>query len=458
VLSIRNVILATFFAALALLAGCAAPGHLLVVDEGGRLDRAQVEAAAAPLVARGAAVAVFVVERGDERGEDFARRLDAAGLLRDGRIAPEGIGVYVSFAPRYSELRAGGRWSDALPDESLRAIRLEALNPELRADRFTAGVERSLAAIDSALPPRWADLPRWLLALALLALPLGYLVLPPLLRRTWWGLRESPPGHAAARLWDLSPPGRAAARRRLEQRVAAQRARVERAAQHAQDDVGLRPEGSSARTALDMRLARLNQRRADLDGRDADDALVKDMLQLVTHYDDLRVLAQAHRYLEQQVARARRRVMLARAGCKRGQERSRTARKRGRPAIPPPSPELCVRLAEVEERLERTDRQRAGMDERLADAADPARELDLLRRDYVAIENAAFQIWKVVSPYDYQRETAGHSAAWTTGAADTSSAYTSGSSDTSGGSSPSDWSSGSSNSGGGGESSDGGSW
>ncbi|HWQ15338.1 MAG TPA: TPM domain-containing protein, partial [Roseiflexaceae bacterium] len=122
----------------ALLAGCAtAPGRLVAVDDAGRLDRARVEAAAGPLVARGAAVAVFVVAQGDDRGEDFARRLDAVGLLRGGQIVPEGIGIYVSLAPRYSELRAGGRWSDALPPRRLRAIREEALNVELRAGRPT---------------------------------------------------------------------------------------------------------------------------------------------------------------------------------------------------------------------------------------------------------------------------------------------------------------------------------
>ncbi|HWQ11995.1 MAG TPA: hypothetical protein VNL77_04305, partial [Roseiflexaceae bacterium] len=164
-------------------------------------------------------------------------------------------------------------------------------------------------------------------------------------------------------------------------------------------------------------------------------------------------LAEAYAYLEQQAARASRRVQLARAGCERARA-TRPARRRSGSSPSPPA-DRCAQLAEVEERLERADRQRDALAALVADADDPAREVERLRRDYLAIEDAAFQIWKVVSPDEYRREAARRAAAQPLGAADTSSTYASGSSDTSSGSS-SDWSSGSSGSGG--ESSDGGSW
>src|SRR5215207_1865878 len=84
-----------------------APGGLVLVDQAAALDRAQIETAAAPLIELGITVAVFSVANGDQRGDDFTRRLDAAGLLRSGQIAPSAIALYVSFEPRYSEFRAG---------------------------------------------------------------------------------------------------------------------------------------------------------------------------------------------------------------------------------------------------------------------------------------------------------------------------------------------------------------
>jgi len=124
-----------------------APGGLVFVDEAAALDRERVEAAAVPLTELGAAVAVFSVADGDQSGEDFTRRLDAAGLLRSGQIAPSAIALYISFQPRYSEFRAGGDWSTALPDAALRVSErseLACLGAALailqqRPDRFGVG-------------------------------------------------------------------------------------------------------------------------------------------------------------------------------------------------------------------------------------------------------------------------------------------------------------------------------
>jgi len=82
-----------------------APAALVFVDPAAALDRAQVEAAARPLIELGMTPAVFSVANGDTSGDDFTRRLDAAGLLRSGQIAPSAIALYISFEPRYSELR-----------------------------------------------------------------------------------------------------------------------------------------------------------------------------------------------------------------------------------------------------------------------------------------------------------------------------------------------------------------
>jgi hypothetical protein len=184
-----------------LVAGCGAAtgGRLLLVDPAGQLDRAQVEAAGRPLLVRGVALVVIAAPAGDESGADFTRQLDTAGLLRAGRIAPNAIALYVSFAPRYSELRAGADWSGRLPNEALREIRLGTLNPALRAGAASDGVAATLAALDAQLAAspfgmsvsRWA----WLAGVAALLL---VLVSHPL--RGWLSLARSG--------WEASLPGR----------------------------------------------------------------------------------------------------------------------------------------------------------------------------------------------------------------------------------------------------------
>lgn len=61
------------FIALLLLTGCAAqtssPGHLIIIDETERLSQSRVAQAAAPLLQRGATVAIFIAERGDNNGK-----------------------------------------------------------------------------------------------------------------------------------------------------------------------------------------------------------------------------------------------------------------------------------------------------------------------------------------------------------------------------------------------------
>lgn len=232
---------------LALLAGCTtAPGRLAIHDETEALNRAQLEAAAAPLVARGVVLGVFLAARGDDTGADMQRRLGAAGLLAGEAIAPEAIAIYVSLTPRYSELRAGRRWSAALPDAALREIRLGALNPALRDGSPSEGVAATLGALEQRLasPPLGARLGPWLstfavacgIALAIWISPLG----EPL-GKLW---RRSPPRRLAQWLWDQTPSGRQSleralriTRQRLDDRVEYARA----AYKGAREPAGLAP-------------------------------------------------------------------------------------------------------------------------------------------------------------------------------------------------------------------------
>lgn len=140
-----------------LLTGCAfqssSPGQLIINDETERLSRGRVAEAAAPLLQRGAAVAIFIVERGDNNGKDLTNRLARAGLQEHpyDRIVPHAIAIYVSYEPRYSELRAGKNWSDALSQDALYNIRTNALNPALRNGDVTTGVAETLKRSESQI-------------------------------------------------------------------------------------------------------------------------------------------------------------------------------------------------------------------------------------------------------------------------------------------------------------------
>lgn len=96
-----------------LLAPVLAQGRLVLFDPGGRLNEAAVQAAAGPLIRRGAQVAVYVVDRGGEA--DFQRRLIADGLSRsDGAVRANLIAIYVAVDDRYSEIFFGDEWNAAL--------------------------------------------------------------------------------------------------------------------------------------------------------------------------------------------------------------------------------------------------------------------------------------------------------------------------------------------------------
>lgn len=139
-----------------LLAPVLAQGRLVLFDPGGRLDEAAVQAAAGPLIRRGAQVAVYVVDRGGEA--DFQRRLIADGLGRsDGAVRANLIAIYVAVDDRYSAIVFGDEWNAALAvNDNYETIRSTQLNPGLAAGDFTRGVTSALTAIEAAIvnPPQ----------------------------------------------------------------------------------------------------------------------------------------------------------------------------------------------------------------------------------------------------------------------------------------------------------------
>lgn len=142
--------------ALLLLTPVLAQGRLVLVDPGGRLNESAVRAAADPLIRRGAQVAVYVVDNGDET--DFERRLIADGLGRsDGSVRSNLIAIYVAVNDRYSAIFFGDEWNAALAvNDNFETIRSTQLNPGLSDGDFTRGVTSALTAIEAAIvnPPR----------------------------------------------------------------------------------------------------------------------------------------------------------------------------------------------------------------------------------------------------------------------------------------------------------------
>jgi hypothetical protein len=131
--------------------------HFICGDETDHLDCARIEAAARPLLDRGAAVAVYMVGRGDSSGADFLARLRNDRLANADLVDPDLVAIYVSLDPRYAELRGGDRWNAALlPQDNITTIRTTKLVPSLAAGAFTAGYVDTLQAIEGAIasPPQ----------------------------------------------------------------------------------------------------------------------------------------------------------------------------------------------------------------------------------------------------------------------------------------------------------------
>ncbi len=128
-------------------------GRFYYADAGGRLDRAQVEAAARPLLDKGAYVAVYAVERG--KGTDFLAALDNDGLRNGSTVNPNLIAIFVSFGDRYSEIRYGDKWVDSLgAANAAGSIQDGTLNPGLAGGDFTDTFVKTLSALNRTVDLR----------------------------------------------------------------------------------------------------------------------------------------------------------------------------------------------------------------------------------------------------------------------------------------------------------------
>jgi hypothetical protein len=428
--------------------GVAPPGRLLLIDTAGTLDEAGLARPASPLMARGITLALVLAESGDDSGADFAGRLAAAGMLRGGQIAPDAIGVYVSLSPRYSELRAGARWSDYLPPPTLERIRQGALNPALREGRTADAFASALSAVEGEIQAgkerEWAGL--WITFGMIGVFLLGLLVMSNKdnIANTW---SRSPAGKLVSWAWGRTPAGRAAARQELLRALAAERGRIDDLDRQVREKLKLLGSPRDFQETLDELSARQaallqSEGLAELRAlRSAYDSWLTDVDDLISTRDTKQARSEA----------ARRQLARLRADMRRAEQPTRHQRKRHMPH--PVSAEDLARLAGLEARMTELDTSEAKLARLWHTAQDRQVWLHQLGTAYRKLEADALALWKTACPEAYAAEELRRRAAQgDSGATESSSApsYPSGAS-----SSPSDWSS---DYGSGGESRAGGDW
>jgi hypothetical protein len=390
-----------------------------------------LEAAARPLIERGVALAVIAAPSGDESGADFTRRLDAAGLLRAGRIAPDAIALYISFAPRYSELRAGTDWSARLPNEALREIRLDILNPALRSGAASDGVAAALAALDARLGagPFGGAASRWLwFAGAVVLLILASSTLRGWLSLARSGWEASPPGRLVARLWDHSPPGRALARRRLAGEIDRARRRLARSAAAARHGLA---DGTPSTADLVARLEQLDRREAALAQRTmAEPDLPPELDALGEDYRRLSVdIAARLRELGRwsasllSAAKAARGIVERVSATFQGASKSRHPRAKRATKLRRVLPDDIgskrreiseagqLQIAALRGACQQLDRQRAGLGSLGLSAPDLVERQQRLAGEYDALRQAAIALWQAEAPWAYQAYLAAQASA-----------------------------------------------
>jgi hypothetical protein len=134
----------------------AAAGQFFFVDTGGRADGDAVREAAAPLLARDALVAVYLVDRGGDA--EFDALLTQDGLLRDNLMRSQTLAVFIAFDDRFSSIAYGDAYEGALGvNDNAERIRSEILNPLLADGQVTQAVIAALTEVESAIvnpPPR----------------------------------------------------------------------------------------------------------------------------------------------------------------------------------------------------------------------------------------------------------------------------------------------------------------
>lgn len=383
-----------------LLAACGQPAApaLLIRDERELLDQQRVADAAAPLLAHGASVAVFVTEQGDNNGADLSRRLATENLIADGDIVPPLLVVYISYSPRYTELRAGSEWSGLLPPATLRTIREGQLNPALRAENPDDGVVATLSALESEIA---STLPRqrligWVVLTISFGVPVVLLLSWPA-RYLWRRLRRAWPASLPGRIWAMTPIGRRQVRRRYHQELAAALEALARSAEHALERYD---RTAIAEEALETRRAALEAQRADLANRvgaahdpSGDPDLLTALRSLPRSYEPLVLDAER---LAASVASARRGVGFAATPA------AELLRRVGKSFEPKSGategdPALYRRFADLRTALGTLDGRRAALGQALANAALGA-QLNALAGEYAHLEAALLELWASAFP------------------------------------------------------------
>jgi uncharacterized membrane protein YgcG len=435
----------TLFALALLLMACTEqPPQLVLLDNTATLEAAELANLAAPLLDRGATVVLVLAESGGE--EDFARQLEAAGLLRGGQIAADAIGVYVSIEPRYSELRAGERWSSYLPATALERIRAEALNPALRDGQVAAGFAAALSATEAEIIRQrsYAQTISWSVYGALAALLIGLFGV-----LQYDNLRRSPPARLIAWIWARTPSGRAAARRKLLLTIAAERSRVDGLDRQVRTKL---EQLNSPRDFMET-LAELDMRRTAL----AQSEDLAELRALRSAYDawmvDVDELHDTRTTTHTRAEAARTQMDRLRADMTRATSSDHGKGKPSRPI----SDDDRRRLADLEARLAELEQSAVELEQHWHKAQDRQVWLHQLGSGYRTLEADALALWKDACPDAYAADaTRRHKALATMpnpfGGAKSNSRQTSRRNNSS---DSSDWSS---NHSGGGESRSGGDW
>lgn len=383
-----------------LLAGCglAAPPALIVRDEREQLDQQRVADAAAPLLARGASVAVFVVERGDDRGDDLSRRLAAEGLFARGDSLPPLLAIYISYEPRYSELRAGADWGDRLPAPTLRTIREGQLNTALRADDPDDSVVATLAALEAEIAAgQRLERTLGLTVLAVVGGLIGVLLLARPFENLWWRLQAGWPTSAPGRLWAKTPLGRRQASRRFRRDLAAARQRLDQEARRVLEEyarVAIADEALEARRAALVALQADLARRAELAQHPSDDP---DLLTAI------RAAQRDYTQLTRDAGRLASSVGLNRSDLAAAAKRVGELARRVIGSFEPKNgatigdPAAQRQLSELRAALAVLDGRRAALEQAPA-ATELQAQMHELRGEYHQLEQALLVLWKAAFP------------------------------------------------------------
>jgi hypothetical protein len=128
--------------------------NLVLEDETGQLDRSRIEQAAAPLLERGATVAVYMVS---EPQNNFEQHLQNDNLMSsDGRLRQGLIAVYINAQTRHANMRFEGTWSEALAvNDNYESILQSEVPPNMSEGNPTAAFVETLQAVEQSIesPP-----------------------------------------------------------------------------------------------------------------------------------------------------------------------------------------------------------------------------------------------------------------------------------------------------------------